>query len=449
MKISSRLSLTFSIIASIIFVGSGLIVFFFSAYFQEEDFQERLKGRVEITEKIFLEQENFAPQEFEKIKEQFLHTLPQETEEVTEILPNKTPIFKYSYPDAVREKIIENEVLDFTDSDIQGRSKVFHVKGHDYLIIVTAVDEVGIHYLSYLRIIILVLFTIGIPLLFAGSFIISNQALKPLSKKIEQANTIGASNLYQRLEVYNANDEIGKLAIAFNKLLDRLEDSFESQKSFIRNASHEIRNPLTAIMGEAEIATSKSRSNQEYVESLTIVLKEAETLNSTVTNLLQLSKVTAEEGNVKHNSIDLVSFLNEIIESYYFINPDNKLINNSLNSKPVFISGNNNLLKTAILNVIDNACKFSSNQKVDINIEKKNDAVILKIKDQGIGIPEKEIKKILTPFYRGENALSIKGSGIGLSLSAKIIELHHGTISISSELKKGTEVTVKIPQKTT
>ena len=82
MKISSRLSFTFSIIASIIFIGSGLIVFFFSAHFQEQDFQERLKGRVEITEKIFLEQENFTPKEFEKIKEQFLHTLPKETEEL-------------------------------------------------------------------------------------------------------------------------------------------------------------------------------------------------------------------------------------------------------------------------------------------------------------------------------------------------------------------------------
>ena len=447
MKISSRLSFTFSIIASIIFIGSGIIVFFFSAYFQEQDFQERLKGRVEITEKIFLEQENFTPKEFEKIKEQFLHTLPKETEEVTDISNNKTPVFKYKYPDEVKDKIIKNEVLDFSDSDIQGRSKVFHVKGQDYLIIVTAVDEVGIHYLSYLRIIIWVLFAVGIPLLFIGSFVISNQALMPLSKKIEQANTIGALNLHQRLEVYNANDEIGKLAIAFNKLLNRLEESFESQKSFIRNASHEIRNPLTAIMGEAEIAISKSRSTEEYIKSLTIVLNEAETLNSTVTNLLQLSKVTTEEGNVKHTKIDLVAFMDSLIQSYNFVNTDNNLINNSLKLEPLFISGNSNLLKTALLNLVDNACKFSSNQKVEVNLERKDKYIKLIVKDLGIGIAEKEIKKILTPFYRGKNALSIKGSGIGLSLSSKIIDLHHGSISIHSELNKGTIVTVSIPQK--
>lgn len=446
MKISSRLSFTFSIIASGIFISSGLIVFFFSSFFQEKDFQERLKNRVEITEKIFLEQENFSPVEFEKIKEQFLHTLPQETEEVTEIIENKTPVFKYSYPESVKAQIIENKVLDFKDSEIQGRSKLFHVKGQDYLIIVTAVDEVGIHYLWYLRNIILVLFAIGIPVLFAGSFMLSNRALIPLSEKIDMANTIGASNLHQRLTVINADDEIGKLAIAFNKLLDRLEASFVTQKSFIRNASHEIRNPLTAIMGEAEIAMSKSRTKEEYVESLGVVLKEAETLNSTVTNLLQLSKVTADGGNIIYQPIDLISFLEKVIKGYNFINPNNKLINHSENSRPIFISGNSDLLKTALLNLIDNACKFSSNQKVEISITEEDNEVILSIQDQGIGINEDEINSILLPFFRGKNTLSIKGSGIGLSLSNRIIELHKGIIKINSVLDQGTNVIVKFPQ---
>ena len=138
--------------------------------------------------------------------------------------------------------------------------------------------------------------------------------------------------------------------------------------------------------------------------------------------------------------------MDSLIQSYNFVNTDNNLINNSLKLEPLFISGNSNLLKTALLNLVDNACKFSSNQKVEVNLERKDKYIKLIIKDLGIGIAEKEIKKILTPFYRGKNALSIKGSGIGLSLSSKIIELHHGSITIHSELNKGTMVTVNIPQ---
>jgi signal transduction histidine kinase len=109
------------------------------------------------------------------------------------------------------------------------------------------------------------------------------------------------------------------------------------------------------------------------------------------------------------------------------------------------VEGNKNLLKTALLNLIDNACKFSSNNEVDIDLILEKDSIILQIKDKGIGIAEKELNKILTPFYRGNNAISIKGSGIGLSLSSKIIDLHHWILHINSELNQGTVVTIKIP----
>jgi signal transduction histidine kinase len=448
MRISTRLSLTFSTIASIVFVIFGVTVYWFLSNHSKQDFEERLKERVEITEKIFLEKETFNPVELKKINDQFLHTLPEETEEVLEIQLDAIPKYKYNYPKAVRAKLTENEVFKFEDENLQGASRIFKVKGKKYLVIVTAVNLVGLHNLSFLRNILLVLSLIGIPSIFIGSFIITHRALLPISRKIDKANTIGASNLHQRLRVLNPNDELGKMAIAFNKLLDRLEAAFEAQKSFIRNASHEIRNPVTAIMGEAEVIMSKPRTEEEYLKSITTILSEAETLNSTVNNLLQLSKVDAYEGNIQYEIIRFEEFLHKTKESFNFLNPSNKLvlsINDKTGNESYTISGNTNLLKTAIINLFDNACKFSSNSKVDVVLTRCENQLILAIKDEGIGIFEKDMNKIITPFYRGNNAIKFKGSGVGLYLSSKIIDLHGGILEVHSQIEVGTEVHLRLP----
>ena len=446
MKISTRLPITFSIIASAIFIAFGLTVYLFSSNYRKHDFQERLKGRVVITEKIFLEKESFSATELKKITNQFLHTLPMETEEVVQINTSLVPVFKYEYPEDVKNKLPLSNTFSFEDSETQGESRIFKVKGKNYLIIVTAVDQVGLQNLSFLKNIIILLVLLGIPLIFLASFIMARRALLPISKKIDKANTISASNLHQRLNVHNPDDELGKMAIAFNKLLDRLEASFEAQKLFIRNASHEIRNPLTAIMGEAEIINSKVRTTEEYQKSISTILSEAETLNSTVNNLLQLSKVEANEDKISYESIHFEDFLIEIKKSFDFLNPKNKVLisieNGEVND---LISGNWNLLKTAILNLFDNACKFSSNNEVKVVLRKDKNELILTIKDTGIGIKKKDIERILIPFYRGNNAINTKGSGIGLSLSSKIIILHQGILKIQSDIGSGTEVQVILP----
>ncbi|MFB0925601.1 MAG: histidine kinase dimerization/phospho-acceptor domain-containing protein, partial [Vicingaceae bacterium] len=325
MKISTRLAITFSIISSVIFITFGLTIYVFESNYRKQSFQERLKQRVVITEKIFLEKESFSPIDLEKITNQFLHTLPEETEEVIQIKKNFEPVFKYKYPKKVKSDLSKNNTLEFEYSEIQGESGIFNVKGKEYLIIVTAVDHVGLKNLSFLKNIIIILLLLGIPLISIGSFIIARRALLPISKKIDKANTITATNLHQRLNVHNPNDELGNMAIAFNKLLDRLEESFEAQKAFIRNASHEIRNPLTAIMGEAEVINSRVRTTEEYQKSLTTILSEAETLNLTVNNLLQLSKVNANEESINYHTLQFNDFLIEIKESFDFLNPKNQV----------------------------------------------------------------------------------------------------------------------------
>ena len=446
MKISTKLALSFSLIASSIFIAFGIAVYVFAENHRNHEFQERLEERLLITEKIFLEKDSITSSEFEKITNQFLNTLPKETEEVIEISNNKSYNFKFNYPSKIMAKLQNNTEFSFEDLEVQGISKVFKIKGKNYLIIVTAVDQIGLQNLSFLRMRIILLILIGIPMILFGSIIISKKALRPLTKKIHHANAISASNLHQRLKVFNPDDEIGELAIAFNKLLDRLELAFDAHKSFISNASHEIRNPLTAIMGEAEIAISKPRTPEEYIESLNAILAESDMLNSTVNNLLQLSKVMAYDKNVRFEAIDMGPFLKEIKTSFNFINPDNKIdIAQQESGQSSSVMGNKKLLKTALFNLFDNACKFSDNNEVNVSLSTISETLKLTISDCGQGIDDEEIEKIKAPFYRGKNTLLIKGSGIGLSLTDKIISLHKGTLNFKSKLGRGTEVVIVLP----
>ena len=143
MKISTRLSLTFSVIASAIFIAFAIIIYLFSSNYRQNDFEQRLKKRVIITEKIFLEKSTFSTEELKKINNQFLHTLPEETEEVVQLKKDKTIKLTHDYPAAIKKKLQSFESFDFGEKKMQGTSKLFRVNGEDYLVIVTAVDHVG------------------------------------------------------------------------------------------------------------------------------------------------------------------------------------------------------------------------------------------------------------------------------------------------------------------
>jgi signal transduction histidine kinase len=448
MKISTRLAIFFSTIVSCFLIAFGFTIYILSSKHEKREFQERLKERALIGEKIFREREYVLENGQQPPVKRFIKTLPDETEELLRIEEGKTPTFKHHYPSDVIEQLLQQEEVYFEDGKIQGVSRTFQIGSKKYVLIVTAIDHAGIVNLAFLQKTILLLVLIGIPLIFIGSFFVTRRALLPISRKIDRANSISATNLHQRLNVYNPHDELGKMAIAFNKLLDRLEASFEAQRAFIRNASHEIRNPLTAIMGEAEIAMSKSRTEAEYMESLNAIMSEAETLNTTVTNLLQLSKVAASEENIVYEPVYFDQLLHEVKESFDFQNPRNKVelaISTEQEQHNFSIQGNKNLLKTAILNVFDNACKFSSNDLVKVSLSRNNTHLTLEVSDQGIGILDNDMAKIMTPFFRGNNAMKIKGSGIGLPLCLKIISLHNGKLDVKSQIGKGTQVEIMLP----
>lgn len=448
MKIRHKLTLYFTITSAIILLAFGVSVYFFSAQYRQKEFFARLKTRVEIAEKIYLEKEIISEEAYGKIREQFLNSLPDETEEVAELTPGWQSTLVYPYPEEFLQTLEESEEAYFYNDTIQGTGRIFHLARGDFAVIITAVDKVGIRVLGNLSTIIVLALSVCIAAIAILSHFISDSLMMPISRKIIKANSISVKNLHERLNVYNPDDELGELAIAFNNLLNRLDGSFNMQKLFVANASHEIRNPLTVILGEAEVALEKERSSADYQESLRNISHEAERLNLLVNNLLQLSTVSDGTTEIKREDIAVIKLLEDAKREFDIINPENQVqlkLNHDPRLTKLLVHGNAILLKNAILNIFDNASKFSSNETVSVMVEKTEETVVLIVQDKGIGIPTEDIPKITQPFFRAENVRQIRGTGIGIPLTLKIIELHGGGLQFSSKLNEGTEVRITLP----
>jgi signal transduction histidine kinase len=231
--------------------------------------------------------------------------------------------------------------------------------------------------------------------------------------------------------------------------LNRIEIAFETNKNFISNASHEFGTPLTAIIGEADVALLKDRTPEEYKEALQKILKQSERLNKISQSLLFLAQIGYKENKLNFSILrtdELILQANEIMNQLI---PNNNIkIDFDLlpeNHKKLKIMGNKELLMLAFTNIITNACKYSSNRPVSISLASTNNEIVMLCKDQGIGIPESELPFIYDPFFRASNAAAYDGYGIGLPLTLNIIKIHKGELSITSVLHKGVTVQVKLP----
>jgi signal transduction histidine kinase len=277
----------------------------------------------------------------------------------------------------------------------------------------------------------------------------SGRALKPISDVVKKVEDITITSLNLRVFEGNGNDEIGKLARTFNKMLERLETSFSMQKNFIANASHELRTPLTSINGQLEVLMMKERSSEEYKSALASVLDDIKSL-IVLSNRLLLIARTSAEGPVNFNKkIRIDEILWQVQEEIQRFNSNyhiNISIDNSItDSDQMIVVGDENLLKVAVSNIIDNGCKYSPDHTVEIKLMPIEKSIEIIFEDRGIGIPETDVGKIFEPFYRGGNTISISGTGIGLPLVSQIIKNHNGTVNLSSKLGKGTTVTVLLP----
>jgi signal transduction histidine kinase len=449
MQIRRKISIIFTVLTSLVLLCSFSFIYYSSYQYTKNDFYVRLQEKADLIAQKYYEEDELSKQLYEKIIEKNSKSLPEAYYITLNI--NSPRLVDDSLKDIMSEQNIKQLLLGrnvkFSVGVKQGVGLYYPDNQGTFIIVVTAIDANGLQKLQKLLNVLVNIFFCSIVLIYFIGLFYSRRVLSPIGYILNNVKKIRITNLKLRLKENDGKDELGELTRMFNQMLERLERSFNMQKNFIHNASHELKNPLTAILGETEIALSRKRSQEEYIETLNKINTEAERLDILTRNLLNLAQADFEISEVNREEIRFDEFLWEIKDYFDTADYKNRILFHIVklphNPKSTIIYGISNLLKTAITNLIDNACKFSGRQIVVVTLAVENSTICLTISDKGIGIPENEISNLFQPFFRASNAHSFKGSGIGLSLAEKIIKLHEGVIDIYSNSPKGTKVEVR------
>lgn len=317
----------------------------------------------------------------------------------------------------------------------------------NYAVITSGHDNYGQIKMQKLVLYLLILSLVSLLATCALGYYLAKSVLKPVGTISDRMKDITANKLHLRLVGYNEKDEFGELAASFNKALDIIETSFESQKMFVSNVSHELRTPLATLIGEIDLSLLKERTAEEYRNTLINSRQDTSKLIKLLNGLLDLAKASYDENNMSMSPVKIDEALLEAVELVLKGNPeyDIKLIFNQciMENTELSIIGNEYLLKTAFVNLMENNCKYSDNKTSTVEVSLIDKRVILRFSDSGIGIPEDEIEHLFTPFFRGTNKKYVQGNGIGLALVKKVIVLHKGIINIHSVVDKGTTFTIE------
>jgi signal transduction histidine kinase len=317
------------------------------------------------------------------------------------------------------------------------------------VVVASSIDEDSRQQLSGLRQLLALGLLAAVVAAGAGSWFFAGQALRPLRRMVREVDGITATDLSQRLtRSGETTDEIGLLTQRFNRLLDRLEAAFVGQRTFVRDASHELRTPLTALIGELEVALLQAeRPLAEYHRVLQRTLDSARQLTSLTNGLLQIARASDDPSQVPMTEVRLDELLLQAHELLLHRHPTCRVDLDFGEAESFAVRGNEALLLSAVLNVLDNACKFSKDSGgiVTATLARNNKQLSLLVADEGPGLTAADLQQVFVPFFRAASARAVPGHGIGLPLAARIMALHGGTVRVESEPGHGTQVWLEWP----
>ncbi|MGC1171410.1 MAG: ATP-binding protein, partial [Candidatus Acidiferrales bacterium] len=284
-----------------------------------------------------------------------------------------------------------------------------------------------------------------------GGYFLARKSLEPVAAMGAQAEHISAANLHERLTVKNASDELGRLASTFNELLDRLNQSFERQRRFISDASHELRTPVSILCGEAEVALSQpERSSEEYRESLAVLHQEAQRLASVVEDLFTLTRADAGEYRLSRSDFYLDELAADCVRATRALAQAKSIALAADAPDEMPVCADEELLRRMILNLLDNAIKYTpEGGSVSVACSVAQDGYDLSVTDSGPGIPAELHSRIFERFFRVDRARSRTGrdggAGLGLAIARWIAEAHDGRIDLVRSDASGSVFKVHLP----
>lgn len=459
MPVKLRITLLFGLIVFIILALVCGTVFYFSYTERIHDIKTRLANRSITLARLLGQSQVFDQQLLRKIDSSTTLAMKDKSFQAYDYLNNKI----YSYSDAPDDSLkIDAATLD--NARVNGsvyfktgnkEAVAYHyVNSHSRIVVVTAAyDEDGKNKIRQLTKILWFSFLTGIIIAFAGGYFFSGRLLKPIKKIADDINEISAQNLARRISTGIIYDEWYYLSETLNKLLNRLQDSFETQRRFVSNASHELSTPLTAISSQLEVSLQKDRNAQQYRIVMESVYQDVRHLSKLTQTLLEFAQASGNQGGLDIQPVRIDEILMSLPAEMKKSNQEYTVVllfdNMPAEEQKLIVFGNPELLFTAIKNIVSNACKYSGNHKAIIRLFAGEEEIQIAIEDNGMGIPEAELKYIFQPFYRVNHTAAETGFGLGLSLAYRIIKLHRGNITVDSAAGQGSVFTITLPTKKT
>lgn len=287
-----------------------------------------------------------------------------------------------------------------------------------------------------------------------GGYFLARKSLAPVVAMANQCEKIGAENLDERLTELDPRNELGRLVDSFNGLLSRLQGSFQTQRRFMADASHELRTPVAIIRGESEVAlSSELRSGDEYRESLAIVQDEGKRLARIVEDLFTLARADAGQYPVERSNMYLDETVAHCVRSVDSLATQHGLrLDYETSARELFFSGDEGLVQRMTLNILDNAIKYTPRGgSIRVRLGRNGGSCKLAITDTGVGIPPDLQARVFERFFRADQARprneerNGSGAGLGLSIARWIAELHGGDLALDASDKSGSTFVISLP----
>jgi two-component system, OmpR family, sensor histidine kinase ArlS len=299
-------------------------------------------------------------------------------------------------------------------------------------VFVTAEDKSGQRLLWFLGYLLLGAFITGTVSVIILARSLSGRILLPLKQIQERITNISEKRLHIRLEEKRNNDEIDKLAHAFNDMMDRIDSSYKQQKEFTDNASHELRTPVTRIIMQIQNLIKHEAHNEKTLQYLDSIMMDSNQIADTISSLLLLSRINNSNTSdfFPHCRLDEIIF--EALQSVSAAYPDVRTLFNIENRSDkeidIEIKGDTNLLKIVFINLFKNAYLYSSEKLINVTLIQEENGLKVKVVNDGEVIIPADRQNLFQAFARGRNSKNIQGTGLGLRITERILNYHHATI---------------------
>lgn len=454
MKSRHKITLLFSLLVTAILLVVSFSVYYFSSLERKSIFEKRLKSRASNNAQIYSYFADTSRPVLNRINRSALELLPNKSIAIYNLKGSQVYEYKTNPGDSIgipvsgmRETIAAGEYY-YTIGDREAIAIHYTEDDRGIIVVVAAYDQDGWAQLKKLRQIFGIILLLGIITSLIAGHVFSKQLLKPVAQIIREVQDISSHNLSLRIRAGKTQDELNQLANTFNELLDRLQESFTTQRRFISNASHELSTPLTSISSQLQVTLHRDRTPEEYRQVMQSVQEDVVQMRELTKSLLEIAK-TGSQGSIELNEIRIDEILFKVMGGMKKINAQYE-VELSFSDLPedeysFLVFGNSDLLYIAVKNIVENGCKYSTDNTSRITLSLVSDNTIIEVRSSGEPIEQEEMAHLFQPFYRSSSSAGKSGFGLGLALAKRIIGLHKGTVEVKSDRESGTSFIITLP----